>query len=117
MATDQWTVKDILCHIVYWHENYTSNYQALAKKLPPPLLDGPGYKLNQEGVTSLRKFSETELIARLHKANNILRYCIIEKQVPKMTYKKDGHIYNTEDFLHMVARHLMTHTIQVRRAK
>ncbi len=29
MATKEWSVKDVLCHIVFWHENYAANYQAM----------------------------------------------------------------------------------------
>jgi hypothetical protein len=117
MATDKWTVKDVLCHIVFWHENYAANYAALATNSQPPLLDGPGYKLNPDGVASLRKCSEAELITRLHTAQNSLYTSIVVKRVPQMTYKKDGHVYQTADFLTVIARHLVTHTKHVKRAK
>lgn len=117
MATDKWTVKEVLCHIVFWHENYAANYKALAENKVPPLLDGPGYKLNPEGVASLKKYSVIELIKKLNKAQNTLHFAIVEKKVPKMTYKQDGHIYKTENFLKMIARHVVTHTKQVKRAK
>ncbi len=117
MATDAWTVKDVLCHIVFWHENYAANYNALAEKYDPPLLDGPGYKLNKEGVSSLRKFSIDNLIKRLHNAQNTLYRCIVEKKVSQMTYKKDGRVYKTADFLDAIARHIVTHTKHIKRAK
>ncbi|HUD19308.1 MAG TPA: hypothetical protein VMR81_02625 [Patescibacteria group bacterium] len=117
MATDIWTVKDVLCHIVFWHESYAANYRALAENLEPPLLNGPGYKLNTDGVASLQKYSIPELIDRLGKAQNSLYVSIVEKGVPKMTYKKDGHIYTTPEFLDVIARHLATHTKHVRRAR
>jgi len=117
MATDKWTVKDVLCHIVFWHENYAANYQALSRKQPPPLLNGPGYKLNLDGVKSLRIYPINELINRLLKANDILFTCIVEMKVPRMTYKKDGHVYKTAEFLDLIARHIKTHTKQIKRAK
>jgi hypothetical protein len=117
LATDKWTVKDVLCHIVFWHENYAANYHALALNRPPPLLDGPGYKLNPEGVASFRNFSTPELINRLHQAQSSLYQSIVVNKVPQMTYKKGGRIYKTEDFLKVIARHLLTHTKQVNRAK
>ena len=117
MATDIWTVKEVLCHIVFWHENYAANYNALANNLQPPLLDGPGYKLNVDGAASLRKYPLEELTQRLQKAQNILYACIVEKGVPQMTYKKGGHIYKTSEFLDVIARHIATHTKHVTRAK
>lgn len=117
MATDEWTVKDILCHLVFWHENYAANYNALANSEEPPLFDKPTYLLNTQGVKSLRKLPVSLLVERLHKANNILKTCIVDNNVPRMTYKKRGRVYDTADFIEMVAGHFKTHTIHVRRAK
>ncbi len=117
MATDEWTVKEVLCHIVFWHENYAANYKAMANNQEPLLLDAPFYKLNKEGVLQLEKFSIENLIKRLQKAQNTLRIQIIEKKVPQMTYKKHGRVYATPQFLDLVSRHIATHTRQVRKAK
>jgi hypothetical protein len=117
MATDEWTVKDVLCHLVFWHESYAANYNALAKNLIPPLLDGPGYKLNEESVSSLRRCPTKKLIDRLQKAQNSLYVSIVERGVSKMTYKKDGRVYTTPEFLNVIARHFITHTKQIKRAK
>jgi len=116
MATDEWTVKDELCHITFWHENYAANYKALAERKDPPLPEGMS-TINMAGVMSLRKYSIKELIKRLREANNSLKKSILEKKVPQMTYSKGGHTYETADFLEMIARHINTHTKQVRRSK
>lgn len=116
MATDKWTVKEVLCHLVFWHENYAANYKALSEKKEPPLLDGPLYKFNIEGVKSLEKEPVEKLIERLKNANKSLEESIIEKKVPQMTYKKNGRVFKTEDFLKLVARHFLTHQKQVKRA-
>lgn len=117
LATDQWSVKDVLCHLVFWHESYAANYRALADNKEPPLLEGPGYMLNPQGVRSLRKYSRNALIERLRDAQESLYESIMEKQVPQMTYKKDGRVYRTDEFLSVIARHVVTHTKQVRRAR
>jgi hypothetical protein len=118
MATDKWTVKEVLCHIVFWHLNYGVNYQALYLKEVPPLLDGPRYKLNEDGVKLLRNYSVANLIDRLYTAQASLYLSIVINKIPQMTYKKStNRIYSTEKFLHLIERHLNTHTIQVRRAK
>ncbi len=117
MATDKWTIKDVLCHIVFWHENYAANYKASSENKEPPLLVGPGYKLNPDGVALFRKYSISELIDKLLKAQNSLYQSIVVKKVPKMTYKKDGRIYTTSEFLNLIARHIATHTKHVKKAK
>ena len=116
MATDEWCVKDELCHIVFWHENYAANYEALSKHETPPLPEGMS-TINMAGVLSLRKCSTKELIRRLRKANESLYDCIVVKKVPCMTYSKGGRTYESADFLEMITRHIQTHTTHIKRAK
>lgn len=116
MATEEWRVKDELCHLVFWHENYAANYEALAKNEAPPLPEGMS-TINRKGVLSLRRYSIKELINRLRHANKSLFRCIVEKEVPRMTYSKGGRTYESDYFLEMIARHIITHTKHVRRAK
>lgn len=116
MATDEWSVKDELCHITFWHENYAVNYKALAEHKDPPLPEGMS-TINIAGVLSLRKCSIKELIERLRKANKSLYTSIVVKKIPRMTYSRGGHTYETSDFLKIILRHINTHTKQVKRAK
>jgi hypothetical protein len=73
MATDEWTVNEVLAHITFWHTSYAANYQALANNHPPPLLEGSGYLINQEGLASLKKYSRGKLIAKLINAQKVLK--------------------------------------------
>lgn len=116
MATEEWTVKDELCHIVFWHENYAANYAALAEHKVPPLPEGMS-TINMAGIMSLRNRPIKELIERLHRANNSLYKCIVKQKIPRMTYSKGGRTYETPDFLDMITRHINTHAKQVKRAK
>ncbi len=116
MATEQWSVKDELCHIVFWHEMYASNYQAQADNVAPILPDEMS-TINDRGVKSLRKYSIKTLLKRLLDADKSLYINIVEKKIPSMKYSVKGRVYTTEDFLIMISRHLNTHTVQVRRAK
>ena len=116
MATDEWTIKDNLCHVVFWHENYAQNYKALAEHREPPLPEGMS-TINMRGVKSLRKYSIKKLLERLQKAHKSLYVSIVEKKIPQMTYSKGGRTYETEDFLEIIARHINTHIKYARRAK
>lgn len=116
MATDEWSVKDELCHITFWHENYAVNYEALVKHENPPLPEGMS-TINMAGVLSLRKYTIKELVERLRKANKSLYDSIVVKKVPRMTYSKGGSTYETADFLQMITRHINTHMTQVIKAK
>lgn len=116
MATDEWTVKDELCHIVFWHENYAANYKALSEYKDAPLPEGMS-TINMAGVLSLRKCSIKDLIIRLREANASLYNSIVVKKVPRMTYSKGGRTYETAYFLEMIARHINTHAKQVKRTR
>lgn len=116
MVTDGWTVKDVLCHIVFWHENYAANYKALSEHRNPPLPEGMS-TINERGVSLLKRYARKVLISRLQKADVSLRKSIVEKQVSRMTYSKGGRTYETDHFLEMITRHIETHTKQVKRAK
>lgn len=117
MATDKWSVRDLLCHIVFWHRYYAQNYAALALGEKPRVFTSKGGSTrNQEGVDSLKNTSKEELIKLLHGAHKSLQHSIVVKKVPAMNYT-DRRSYNTEDFLVEIARHIDRHAEQIRRAK
>jgi len=115
-ATDEWSVKDEFCHIVFWHENYAANYEALANDEIPKLPENMS-TINMRGVKSLRKYSIRDLVSRLHSAHESLFVSIVEKRVPRMTYSKGGRTYETGLFLTMITRHIFSHIKQVQKAK
>lgn len=116
MATDEWSVKDELCHITFWHENYAAIYEALAKHQSPPLPEGMS-TINMAGVFYMRQYPIKELMIKLRRANKSLYENIVIKQIPRMTYSKGGQTYETADFLQMITRHINTHAEQVKKAK
>lgn len=116
-ATDVWSVKDELCHIVFWHTYYAQNYSALAKGEKPVVFPSAGGSTrNQEGVNSLKGKSKDELIQLLDNAQKSLYESIVIKKVPAMDYTNRKR-YTTEDFLIEIARHINGHTKQVVKAK
>jgi hypothetical protein len=117
VATDQWTVKEVLCHITFWHENYAANYEAMVNNQKPPLFDGLGYELNRLSVSTLKKYPANELIERLRKAQTSLYNSIMVAEIPQMKYTARWRVYTTEEFLVMIGRHFLTHAKQVKRAK
>lgn len=117
MATEEWSVKDELCHIAFWHDYYAQNYAALAAGTKPFLfVPKGGSTRNQKGVDMLKHKSQRYLITLLNKAHASLYDSIVVKNVPKMTYIV-GRDYTTDSFLEMITGHIQRHTTQVRRAK
>ncbi|MFH0749535.1 MAG: hypothetical protein V1917_01300 [Candidatus Gottesmanbacteria bacterium] len=116
-ATEEWSVKDELSHIAFWHDYYAKNYCALAAGTRPFLfISKGGSTRNQVGVDKLKHKSKKYLVTLLNKAQTSLYDSIVVKMVPKMTYVV-GKDYTTESFLEMIIGHIQRHTIQVRRAK
>lgn len=117
MATEKWSVKDVLCHIAFWHNYYAQNYSSLASGTKPYIFKSKGGSTrNQEGVDSLNHKSQKDLIKLINKAQASLYESIVVKEVPKMSYT-DRRKYKTDEFLGEITRHIQRHTMQVRRAK
>ena len=117
MATEEWSVKDVLCHIAFWHNYYAQNYASMAEGNEPFVFKSKGGSTrNQEGVDSLKYKSQKDLFKLINNSQDSLYESIVVKKVPKMTYIV-GSVYKTEDFLLMIDKHIQRHTIQVKRAK
>ncbi len=117
MATKEWTVKDELCHIAFWHDYYAQNYAAMAASSKPFLFVSKGGSTrNQEGVDKLHYKSQKHLASLINTAQSSLYNSIVVKQVPKMTYIV-GREHKTEEFLEMIIGHINRHTTLVRRSK
>ncbi len=116
-ATDEWSVKDVLCHVVFWHRYYAQNYAALAKGEHPVVFTSKGGSMrNQQGVNSLKDSSKDNLITMLQAAQQTLHECIVVNRVPSMSYTTRKK-YKTEEFLDQIIRHIKGHTKQVMKAK
>jgi hypothetical protein len=115
MATDEWSVKDELSHISFWHTYYAKNYESSASGTTPFVFKGSSTR-NRESVRKLRHYSRKELINKLNRAQISLYESIVIKKVPQMTYTV-GREYATDNFLDMITRHIQRHTLQVRRSK
>lgn len=116
MATKEWSVKDILCHITFYHRHYADNYAALARGDKPELLKGSA-TLNKDGVQSLRHLTRKALVAQLYAANESLHHSIVVKKVSRMQYKLGSRTYSSKELMELVIRHVGKHTQQVRRSK
>lgn len=114
--SDIWSVKDILCHITYWHRYYAKNLSAQASGRSYVFPRIPFYELNQRGVEKLRSHSDKNLFAMLTKANNKLKKVILSGKVHQITYRV-GTVYTIDRFLFIIDRHIRSHTRQVGRKR
>lgn len=115
-AADKWTVKDVLCHVVFWHRYYAQQYSDLAHGKKPFIFPSRGGSIrNQAGVDSLKHESKDQLIKMLLEAQKVLSLSILEKNILKMNYT-DRRLYETGEFLEMISNHIKRHTGQILKA-
>jgi hypothetical protein len=108
--SDVWTVRDILCHITYWHEYYVKNLEAEAKGTSYIMPRTKLYLMNQKGVEKMRKYSDVKLFTRLAKANSQLGKVALSGKVKQMTYWEGRKPYTLLTFLELIDRHIQSHT-------
>jgi len=115
MVSDEWTIKDLLGHITYWHQYYAQQYKALSIGDKPYIHQSLVGK-NEEAIKKTKHISQKKLIGNLLEANETLRTSILVKKVAKMKYVKSSQ-YSTNHFLEVVIAHINRHTQQARKAK
>lgn len=115
--SDIWSVRDILCHITYWHRYYVKNLAAEAKRKSYVLPKEPYYKLNQDGVEKMRPISDEKLIAMLTSANKRLGEIVLSGKVKQMTYREGNSPYTILNFLEMINSHIQAHTRGIKRKR
>ena len=79
MTTEEWTVKDMLCHITFWHMYYAKNYSSLANGAKPYVFKGSSTR-NKDGVNQLRHTSFPNLLLKLNFAQKSLYKSIVIKK-------------------------------------
>ena len=77
----EWTAKDFLGHIVFWHESFARNVCDIASGVKPRPLKGKLSDLNQQGVEEMRLHSIETLISRLEAAHRNIQKNILTKNL------------------------------------
>ena len=90
LRVDDWTVKDTLGHIAFWHESFARNAKALVDGRHPDVLDGPYPILNQQGVDRSRSMSVGQIAGRIRRAQAVIRRCIVKMPADMMIPYRKG---------------------------
>jgi hypothetical protein len=78
LAEQAWGAKEVLAHLVYWHEVYVSQAQCLLSGEPVPILQGRYRDLNALAVERSRGVPVAELVRRFRAANRTLGEILLE---------------------------------------
>lgn len=115
-VSDEWTAKDVLGHVTFWHASFARNVDDLAQGRTPTPLKGKLGDLNQRGVEESRACTLTEIIARFEAAHAVIRANILNPALTLIPYRKGSRDYSPEEHLDVVTKHLEQHLKGLRAA-
>jgi hypothetical protein len=106
---EAWTARDILGHIVFWHESFARNVRDLVNDIPPTPLQGTYRELNQRCFDDMRTKTVAEITNRLEAAHGLIREHILDPKLVLIPYKKGSRSYTPEEHLDIVNEHIKEH--------
>ena len=106
----EWTAKDVLAHIVMWHESFANNIVDIVNGNKLNLLKGLLHDLNENGVKEYKKYSMEELKEKLLNAQEKINNNIGNGKIKIIPYrKKSKREYTKEEHLEIVYKHIQKH--------
>jgi len=112
----EWTAKDLLGHIVFWHESFARNVYDIASNIKPTPLKGRLTDLNQQSVVEMRPYSTKTLLLRLESAHQVIQHNIRHPGLELIPYRQGSRPYTPEEHLEIVDRHLSGHLDDIEKA-
>lgn len=113
---EEWTAKDILGHIVFWHESFARNVRDIVNDIKPTPLKGTYRDLNQRCLDEMRTKTVEDITKRLKTAHRIIRENILNPKLVSIPYKKGTRDYTPDEHLDIVNEHIKEHLKGIRKA-
>ena len=118
LRVDDWSAKDTLGHIAFWHESFARNVSALVDGREPSVLEGAYSHLNQRGVEASRAMTVGRIAGRIRRAQATIRRCIVKLPAgTAIPYRKGSRDYSPKEHLVTVRGHIIAHLHRVERAR
>jgi hypothetical protein len=118
VRVDEWSAKDTLGHIAFWHESFARNVSALASGRQPDVLAGTYPDLNRRGVEESRASSAAQIAERITRAQTVIRECILELPGDtRIPYRKGSRDYSPAEHLIIVRDHIHAHRHRIEQAR
>ena len=105
----RWDMKDMLAHLVAWHESFAKNLALIAAGDSPDPPRGSLREVNREGVLRLREQSLDQLIRRFRKAQRVIEMHAFDPRITVVPYRKPGTSYSRLQHLEVIAHHIRGH--------
>jgi hypothetical protein len=117
LQVDDWSAKDTLGHIAFWHESFARNVSAMAEGRQPHVLDGKYPDLNRQGVERSRSMSVGQIAGRIRRAQAVIRQCVARMPDDMMIpYRKGSREYSPDEHLKIVRDHIVAHLHRIEKA-
>ena len=114
MVYAEWTAKDVLGHITFWHESFARNVSDLANGVKPTPLKGRLTDLNRQSAEEMRQQPLEAVTARFTAAHNVILENILNPGLTLIPYKKGSRDYTPEEHLDIVNGHIQEHLKDVK---
>ena len=115
MVYELWSAKDILGHIVFWHESFARNLKDISLGKKPNPLKGKLSEVNKMSVDTTRPVSVSDLIARLETAQKTIATHITNSSIELIPYKRGSRSYSRLEHLQVVEGHISKHLKDLRK--
>lgn len=106
---EEWTAKDVLGHITFWHESFARNVSDLVHDILPKPLKGRFRDLNQRCMEETRTQTVENILKRLEAAHRIIGENILSPKLMFIPYKVGSRNYTPEEHLELVVKHIQSH--------
>jgi hypothetical protein len=114
LANASWTARDVLVHIVFWHQSFARNVSDLANSVKPKPLKGTYAELGQRSAEAFADFSIDELLGRLSDAQKTIGSSISNPRITLIPYKVGSRSYAPAEHLSVVTDHICDHLKKLR---
>lgn len=116
LVNSSWTARDALVHVVFWHESFARNVDALARGDKPAPLRGTYAQLAERASDEAAGQSVHELLERLAQAQRTIERSILDPRVVSIPYKAGSRPYAPAEHLGVVDEHVDGHLRKVQLA-
>lgn len=105
----EWTARDVLVHVAFWHESFARNVADLAAGIKPRPLKGTYSELGKRAAEEYRTCPVSELLDRLERAQRVIEQSVFDPKVTLIPYKVGSRPYAPCEHTRIVEDHVRGH--------
>lgn len=109
LVYEDWTVKQTLGHITFWHESFARNIHDLVNDIKPKPVAGAYAELNRRCFEELKTQTFEDVLNRFITAHSVVNDCVLSEKLVLIPYRVGSRSYSPEEHLEIVSKHILTH--------